>query len=83
MFWMRKKENNFPIHTLIWRLEQLTDDSQEMSKLICASKIKIIYVMVNHLCDFQQYGILRSVDSDEPVQPPLSIETPNVVGSVP
>ena len=19
MFWMRKKENNFPIHTLIWR----------------------------------------------------------------
>ena len=28
-------------------------------------------------CDFQQCGILTSVDSDEPVQPLLSLETPN------
>ena len=33
-------------------------------------------------CDFQQCGILTSVDSDEPVQPPLSLETPNNVQSV-
>ena len=31
-------------------------------------------------CDFQQCGILTSLDSDEPVQPPfLSVETPNDV----
>ena len=30
-------------------------------------------------CDFQQCGILTSVDSGEHVQPPfLSLETPNV-----
>ena len=28
-------------------------------------------------CDFQQCGILTSVDSEEPVQPPLSLETIN------
>ena len=28
-------------------------------------------------CDFQQCGILTSVDSDKPVKPPLSLETPN------
>ena len=33
-------------------------------------------------CDYQQCGILTSVDSDEPVQPPLSLETPNGVQSV-
>ena len=33
-------------------------------------------------CDFQQCGILTNVDSDEPVQPPLSLETPNDVQSV-
>ena len=33
-------------------------------------------------CDFQQCGILTIVDSDEPVQPPLSLETPNDVQSV-
>ena len=33
-------------------------------------------------CDFKQCGILTSVDSDEPVQPPLSLETPNDVQSV-
>ena len=32
--------------------------------------------------DFQQFGILTSVDSDEPVQTPLSLETPNDVQSV-
>ena len=30
-------------------------------------------------CDFQQCGVLTSVDSDTPVQPPLSLETPNNV----
>ena len=31
-------------------------------------------------CDFQQCGILKSVDSDEPVQPPfLAKKTPNDV----
>ena len=30
-------------------------------------------------CDFQQCGILTSVDSDESQQPPLSLETPNGV----
>ena len=36
-------------------------------------------------CDFQQCGILTSVDSDEPLQPPpppLSLETPNDFQSV-
>ena len=33
-------------------------------------------------CDFQQCGILTSVDTDEPLQPPLSLETPNCVQSV-
>ena len=33
-------------------------------------------------CYFQQFDILTSVDSDEPVQPPLSLETPNGVQSV-
>ena len=31
---------------------------------------------------FQQCGILTCVDSDEPVQPPLSLEAPNNVQSV-
>ena len=26
-------------------------------------------------CDFQQCGILTSVDSDKPLQPPLRLET--------
>ena len=33
-------------------------------------------------CDFQQCGILTSVDSDEPMQPIFSLETPNNVQSV-
>ena len=33
-------------------------------------------------CDFQQCGILTSVDPDKPVQPPSSLETPNYVQSV-
>ena len=33
-------------------------------------------------CDFQQYGILTSVDSDELAQSPLGLETPNHVRSV-
>ena len=33
-------------------------------------------------CDFQQCGILTGVDSYEPVQPPLSLETWNNVQSV-
>ena len=33
-------------------------------------------------CDFQQFDILISVDLDEPVQSPLSLETPNGVQSV-
>ena len=33
-------------------------------------------------CDFQQCGILTNVDSDEPLQPPLSLETSNYVQSV-
>ena len=28
-------------------------------------------------CDFQQYGILTSVDSDESVQAPFKLITPN------
>ena len=28
-------------------------------------------------CDFQQCGILTSVDSDKAVQPPVSLETEN------
>ena len=33
-------------------------------------------------CDFQQCGILTSVDSDEPVLPPFKLRTPNYVPSV-
>ena len=33
-------------------------------------------------CYFQKCGILTSVDSDEPVQPTLSLETPNDFKSV-
>ena len=32
--------------------------------------------------EFQQCGVLTSVDSDKPVQPFLSLETPNGVQSV-
>ena len=32
--------------------------------------------------DFQQCGILTSVDSDKSVQPPFSLETPNGVQSI-
>ena len=34
------------------------------------------------ICDFQHRVILKSVDSDEPLQPPLRLETPNNVQSV-
>ena len=34
------------------------------------------------ICDFQQCGILTSVDSDEPSSLLLSLETPNNVQSV-
>ena len=41
---------------------------------------------INHIravtCDFQQCGILTSVDSDKPVQPPFKLRTPNDVQSV-
>ena len=33
-------------------------------------------------CDFQQCGILTSVDSDEPVQPRFKLKTPNAIQSV-
>ena len=33
-------------------------------------------------CNFQQCGILTSVDSNEPVWPAFSLETPNDVQSV-
>ena len=33
-------------------------------------------------CDFQQCGILTSVDSDEPVKPPFKLRNSNVVRSV-
>ena len=33
-------------------------------------------------CDFQQCGILASVNSDEPVQPPLTLSLPNFWGNV-
>ena len=33
-------------------------------------------------CGFQQRGILTSVDSDEPAQPPFKLETPNNVRTV-
>ena len=33
-------------------------------------------------CDFQQCGILTLIDSDEPVQPSLRLETPNAVWSI-
>ena len=33
-------------------------------------------------CDFQQCDILKSVDVDKPVQPALSLETPNDIQSV-
>ena len=34
------------------------------------------------MCDFQQCGILTSVDSDEPVQPPFKLRNYNDVQSV-
>ena len=34
------------------------------------------------LYDIQQSGILTSVDSDEPVQPPFKLRTQNAVWSV-
>ena len=33
-------------------------------------------------CDFKTCGILKSVDSDEPVHRPFSLETSNAVRSV-
>ena len=37
---------------------------------------------ISSTCDFQQCGILTSVDSDEPVQPPVKLRNPNGVRSV-
>ena len=39
--------------------------------------------LISRDCDFQQSGILTSVTSDEPVQPPFNLQTPNAVRSVP
>ena len=41
---------------------------------------ELVYICAT-TCDFQQCVILTSVDSDKPVQPPLSLETPNDVQS--
>ena len=35
--------------------------------LVCSIRIQAV------ACDFKQYGILTSVDSDEPVQPPFKL----------
>ena len=45
----------------------------------CRTSIVIIKAVT---CDFQQCGIFTSLDSEEPVQPPISLETPNDVQSV-
>ena len=51
-----------------------------MSLVISATErflhVDSFYVIINNLvvkCDFQQCGILTSVDSDEPVQPPFKL----------
>ena len=42
--------------------------------LLSADRIRFLLT-----CDFQQCDILTNVDSEEPVQPPFSLETPNDV----
>ena len=49
--------------------------------MIVISLAPILYIWAT-TCDFQQCGILTSVDSDEPVQPPSKLRTPNDVQSV-
>ena len=55
MFWVRNKENNFPIRTLIWRPDPLDEDVNWMSPLQGRSplvKVKEPYGnldMVNYL----------------------------------
>ena len=39
-------------------------------------------IVLDLLITFQQCGILTSVDLDEPVQPPMNLETSNDVQSV-
>ena len=45
-------------------------------------KALLIVLKLAATCDFQQCGIFTSVVSDKPVQPLLSLETPNGVQSV-
>ena len=60
-------------------------------KVSCAGHLgKMDQIFYNHVnssigaatCDFQQFGILTSVNSDEPVLPPFKFRTPNAVQSV-
>ena len=41
MFWMRNKENNFPIHTLIWRLVVVSDKRKYVHKVLGNSLVKL------------------------------------------
>ena len=45
--------------------------------------MKLLYFLTYNLavtCDFQQCGILTSVDSDEPVQPPFKLKLTMMLG---
>ena len=45
------------------------------------SYISMVSSEMSHACDFQQCGILTSVDSDQPVQPPFRHGNSNDVQS--
>ena len=53
-----------------------------LSNFLRASFKKLSKFLTVCTWDFQQCGNLTFIDSDEPVQPPLSLETPNAVRSV-
>ena len=54
---------------------------QKWIENLCTSILSRKYIWAA-TCDYQQRGILTRVDSDERVQPLLSLETPNDVQSV-
>ena len=57
--------------------------SIDIHSIYMYNDVKCVNCAIHHYratnCDFQQCGILTSVDSDEPAQPLLSLETPNAV----
>ena len=52
MFWMRNNENNFPIHTLIWKPASLENhvDTQEWLEIRSSYTINVLNLNISFFC---------------------------------